>query len=92
MSKTFVKVTAEHDVDEKTKPLALIWTNGKQYELGWPRRSRPAGWRCDILSGVGEESLGVYAPDTIRENCWIYIDYKLILAPNSSTKLRSHSG
>ena len=74
MSKPFVKVTAEHDVDEKTKPLALIWTNGKQYEIEWPHHSRPAGWGCEILSGVGEESLGVYAPDTIRENCWFYID------------------
>ena len=74
MSKPFVKVTAEHAVDEKTKPLALIWTNGKQYEIEWPHQSRPAGWGCEILSGAVEESLGVYAPDTIRENCWFYID------------------
>jgi len=33
MSKTFVTVTAEHGPDGKTKPLALIWTNGKQYEV-----------------------------------------------------------
>ena len=33
MGKTFVKVTAEHDTDGKTKPLALTWTNGKQYEI-----------------------------------------------------------
>jgi len=33
MSKTFVTVTAEHGSDGKTKPLALIWTNGKQYEV-----------------------------------------------------------
>ena len=33
MGKTFVKVTAEHDVDGKTKPLALVWTDGKKYEI-----------------------------------------------------------
>jgi hypothetical protein len=33
MSKTFVTVTAVHDPDGKTKPLAIIWTNGKQYEI-----------------------------------------------------------
>ena len=33
MGKTFVTVTAEHGPDGKTKPLALIWTNGKQYEI-----------------------------------------------------------
>ena len=33
MGKTFVKVTAEHDIDGKTKPLALTWTNGKQYGI-----------------------------------------------------------
>ena len=33
MGKTFVKVTVEHDTDGKTKPLALVWTNGKQYEI-----------------------------------------------------------
>lgn len=33
MGKTFVKVTAEHDETGKTKPLALTWTNGKQYEV-----------------------------------------------------------
>ena len=33
MGKTFVKVTAEHDIDGKTKPLALAWTNGKQYGI-----------------------------------------------------------
>ena len=33
MSKTFVKVTAEHDTDGKTKPLALVWTDGKKYEI-----------------------------------------------------------
>ena len=33
MGKIFVKVTAEHDIDGKTKPLALTWTNGKQYGI-----------------------------------------------------------
>ena len=33
MGKTFVKVTAEHDVDGKTKPLVLVWTDGKKYEI-----------------------------------------------------------
>ena len=33
MGKTFVKVTAEHDTDGKTKPLALVWTDGKKYEI-----------------------------------------------------------
>ena len=33
MGKTFVTVLAEHDPDGKTKPLALTWTNGKQYDI-----------------------------------------------------------
>ena len=33
MGKIFVKVTAEHDTDGKTKPLALVWTDGKKYEI-----------------------------------------------------------
>ena len=33
MAKTFVSVTAVHDAEGKTKPLALVWTNGKQYEI-----------------------------------------------------------
>ena len=33
MGKTFVTVTAVHDPAGKTKPLALTWTNGKQYEI-----------------------------------------------------------
>ncbi len=33
MSKIYVKVTAEHDENGKTKPLALTWTNGKQYGI-----------------------------------------------------------
>lgn len=33
MAKTFVKVIAEHDEQGKTKPLALIWTNGRNYEI-----------------------------------------------------------
>ena len=33
MGKIFVKVTAEHNIDGKTKPLALSWTNGKQYGI-----------------------------------------------------------
>jgi len=28
-----VKVTAEHYVDGKMKPLALVWTDGKKYEV-----------------------------------------------------------
>lgn len=33
MSKTFVKVLAEHDEQGKIKPLALRWTDGRQYEI-----------------------------------------------------------
>ena len=33
MGKIFVKVTAEHDIDGKAKPLRLNWTDGKQYEI-----------------------------------------------------------
>ena len=33
LGKTFVKVTAEHDVDGRTKPLAMVWTDGRQYEI-----------------------------------------------------------
>ena len=33
MAKIFVKVTAEHDENGKTKPLALTWTDGKQYDI-----------------------------------------------------------
>ena len=33
MAKTFVTVTAVHDAEGKTKPPALVWTNGKQYEI-----------------------------------------------------------
>ena len=33
MAKIYVKVTAEHDENGKTKPLALTWTNGKQYGI-----------------------------------------------------------
>ena len=33
MAKIFVKVFAEHDEHGKTKPLALTWTDGKQYEI-----------------------------------------------------------
>ena len=33
MAKIFVKVFAEHDENGKTKPLALTWTNGKQYGI-----------------------------------------------------------
>lgn len=33
MSKVFVKVMAEHDQQGKTKPLALVWTNDRQYEI-----------------------------------------------------------
>ena len=33
MAKIYVKVTAEHDENGKTKPLALTWTDGKQYGI-----------------------------------------------------------
>ena len=33
MAKIYVKVFAEHDENGKTKPLALTWTNGKQYGI-----------------------------------------------------------
>ena len=33
MTKIFLKVLAEHDENGKTKPLALTWTDGKQYEI-----------------------------------------------------------
>ena len=33
MGKTFITVFAVHDPEGKTKPLALTWTNGKQYEI-----------------------------------------------------------
>ena len=33
MAKIYVKVTAEHDENGKTKPLTLTWTNGKQYGI-----------------------------------------------------------
>jgi hypothetical protein len=28
-----MQITAEHDTDGKTKPLALVWTNGVRYEI-----------------------------------------------------------
>jgi hypothetical protein len=28
-----MQITAEHDTDGKTKPLALVWTNGARYEI-----------------------------------------------------------
>ena len=33
VSKTFVKVTAEHDESGQVRPLLLTWTDGKQYEI-----------------------------------------------------------
>lgn len=33
MSKTFVRVTAEHDETGRTRPLLLFWTDGKKYEI-----------------------------------------------------------
>jgi hypothetical protein len=33
MGRIFVKVTAEHDPDGKTKPLLLTWTDGRKYEI-----------------------------------------------------------
>ena len=33
MGKTFVTVTAIHDAEGKTKPLALVWTDGQKYEI-----------------------------------------------------------
>lgn len=28
-----MQITAEHDTDGKTKPLALVWTDGARYEI-----------------------------------------------------------
>lgn len=33
VSKTFVKVTAEHDESGQVRPLLLTWTDGKKYEI-----------------------------------------------------------
>jgi uncharacterized protein (UPF0179 family) len=33
VGKTFVKVTAEHDESGQVRPLSLIWTDGKKYEI-----------------------------------------------------------
>ncbi len=33
MGKTFVAVTAEHDVNGRIRPLHLIWTDGRKYEI-----------------------------------------------------------
>ena len=33
MSKTFVKVTAEHDESGHIKPLFLTWIDGRKYEI-----------------------------------------------------------
>ena len=33
VSKTFVKVTAEHDESGQVRPLSLTWTDGKKYEI-----------------------------------------------------------
>jgi len=33
MSKTFVKVMAEHDESGRVRPLALIWSDGRKYEV-----------------------------------------------------------
>ena len=33
MGKTYVAVTAEHNENGLIKPLALTWTDGKQYEI-----------------------------------------------------------
>ena len=59
MSKTFVKVTAEHDVDGKTKPLVLVWTDGKKYEIDRVTDAR----RAPSLKGGG---LGVRYTVKIR--------------------------
>lgn len=33
MGKTYVKVTAEHDVSGRVRPLCLTWTDGRDYEI-----------------------------------------------------------
>ena len=33
VNKTFVKVTAEHDESGNIKPLFLIWSDGRRYEI-----------------------------------------------------------
>ena len=33
MSKTFVKVTAEHDERGQIRPLLLTWTDGRKFEI-----------------------------------------------------------
>lgn len=33
MSKTFVRVTAEHDESGRARPLALTWIDGSKYEI-----------------------------------------------------------
>ena len=33
VSKTFVKVTAEHDESGQVRPLLVTWTDGKKYEI-----------------------------------------------------------
>ena len=33
MSKTFVKVTAEHDESGQTRPLFLTWADGRKFEI-----------------------------------------------------------
>ena len=64
MAKTFVTVTAVHDAEGKTKPLALVWTNGKQYEIDRVTDVRQApslrGGGLGIHGeGAGERSLFV---------------------------------
>ena len=59
MGKTFVTVTAIHDAEGKTKPLTLVWTNGKQYEIDrvtdvrQAPSLRAAGWGCYTRCGCG---------------------------------------
>jgi len=33
MAKIFVKVTAEHDIEGKTRPLSLKWEDGRVFEI-----------------------------------------------------------
>ena len=59
VSKTFVKVTAEHDESGQVRPLSLTWTDGKKYEIDrltdvrQAPSLRAAGWGCYTRCGCG---------------------------------------
>ena len=59
MGKTYVKVFAEHDENGKTKPLALTWTDGKQYGI-----DRVADLRLTPLTQGRRPGHEVYVQDT----------------------------